>query len=430
MSYEETLRYLYEQLPMFSRIGAAAYKKDLGNTRQLCAAINNPQTKFKSIHVAGTNGKGSVSHMLAAVLQTAGYKTGLYTSPHLKDFRERIKINGELCADKFIIDFTERMKFQIELLEPSFFEITVVMAFEYFAQQKVDIAVIETGLGGRLDSTNIILPELSVITNIGYDHMNILGDTLEKIAYEKAGIIKQNTPAVIGEVLNETKPVFTECAKEKHAPLIFAQENFYVQDFNYSHFQLKAEVADTRKNEHHIYSLDLPGVYQTKNLITVLESIHQLQLKGWEIKTSHIDAALKKVKQLTGLHGRWEKIKDNPTVIVDVAHNIDGIKQLTEQLELVTYNELHLIIGFVKDKDVTNILSLFPKTANYYFTKAQLPRALNENELMNLAAQFNLTGKSYTDVNLALHEALTHAGKNDLILICGSVFLVGEVSYL
>lgn len=428
MNYAEALKYLYEQLPMFSRIGAAAYKKDLSNTKQLCAFLNNPQTKFKSIHIAGTNGKGSVSHMLAAILQTAGYKTGLYTSPHLKDFRERIKVNGEMCNEDFIVDFTQKIIPQIEVLQPSFFEITVAMAFEYFAQQQVDVAVIETGLGGRLDSTNIIIPELSVITNIGYDHMNILGDTLEKIAYEKAGIIKQNIPAVIGEYINETKAVFQSSAKEKNTLLIFAQDNFYVQDFNYAHHQLKIEVVNKTKDEHHTYSLDLPGVYQTKNIITVLEAVHQLQLKKWKIKQRDVDAALKKVKHLTGLHGRWEKIKDNPAVIVDVAHNVDGIKQLTEQLELVSYDELHLITGFVKDKDVAGILSLLPKTANYYFTKAQTPRALPEKILAAEAAHYGLKGNTYEDVNAALKEALTHAGKDDLILICGSVFLVGEVN--
>ena len=430
MTYDETIDYLYKQLPMFSRIGAAAYKKDLFNTIKLTQILNNPQKKFKSIHIAGTNGKGSVSHMLAAILQTAGYKTGLYTSPHLKDFRERIKVNGKMCSEDFIIDFTEKIKPQIEKLEPSFFEITVAMAFEYFARQNIDVAIIETGLGGRLDSTNIIMPELSVITNIGYDHMNLLGDTLEKIAYEKAGIIKQNIPAIIGEVINETKPVFESAALGKNAPLIFAQNNFYVQDFNYTHNQLQCEVVDKRKNEHHVYYLDLPGVYQTKNLITVLEAIHQLQLKGWNLKQRTVTSALKRVKHLTGLHGRWEKIQDDPAVIVDVAHNAEGIKQLTEQLELISYNELHLIIGFVKDKDIPGILTLLPKTANYYFTKAQIPRALNENELAGLAKQKGLNGKAFAEVNAALKEALTHAGKDDLILICGSVFLAGEVNYL
>jgi len=430
MTYEETLKYLYEQLPMFSRIGAAAYKSDLTNTKQLCEVLNNPQTKFKCIHIAGTNGKGSVSHMIAAILQTAGYKTGLYTSPHLKDFRERIKVNGEMCDKDFIVDFTKRMTVQIEDLQPSFFEITVAMAFEYFARQNVDVAVIETGLGGRLDSTNIIKPELSIITNIGWDHMNLLGDSLEKIAYEKAGIIKQKVPAIINEVLPETKPVFDSSAKEKNAPLIYAQDNFYVQDFNYEHQQLQCEVVDKRKNEHHIYYLDLPGVYQTKNIVAVLEAVHQLQIKDWKIERHHVETALRKVRHLTGLHGRWEKIKDKPTVIIDVAHNVDGIKQLMEQLELMSYDELYLIIGFVKDKDVTNILSVLPQTANYYFTKAQIPRALSEHDLAVLAAKNNLKGITCKDVNAALKDALTHAGKRDLILICGSVFLIGEVNYL
>lgn len=428
MTYADTLTYLYEQLPMFSRIGTDAYKKDLTNTKQLCAALNNPQKKFKSIHIAGTNGKGSVSHILAAILQTAGYKTGLYTSPHLKDFRERIKVNGVMCTKEFIIDFTERIKAQIERLEPSFFEITVAMAFEYFAQQNVDVAVIETGLGGRLDSTNIILPEISIITNIGYDHTQILGDTLEKIAYEKAGIIKQNIPAIIGEVVDETRPVFESSAKEKNAPLIFAQQNFYVQDFNYENNNLKAEVVDVRKDEHHTFLLDLPGIYQTKNIVTVLEAVHQLQLKEWHIKLQHVEKALKQVKHLTGLHGRWEKLKENPAVIVDVAHNTAGIKQLLEQLELESYTRLHLIIGFVKDKDIESILALLPVNADYYFTKAQLPRALNEKILADLAAVHGLKGKDFANVNAALSEAITHADKEDLVLICGSIFLVAEVN--
>jgi dihydrofolate synthase/folylpolyglutamate synthase len=430
MTYEETLQYLYDQLPMFSRIGTAAYKKDLINTIRLTEVLNNPQKKFKSIHIAGTNGKGSVSHMLAAILQTAGYKTGLYTSPHLKDFRERIRVNGEMCNKDFIVAFTEKIMPQIEQIEPSFFEITVAMAFEYFVQEEVEVAVIETGLGGRLDSTNVIMPELSIITNIGWDHMNILGDTLEKIAYEKAGIIKQNIPAIIGETSDESKPVFESAAKEKNAPLIFAQENYYVQDFNYSRNQLQCEVVDKRKDEHHIYNLDLPGIYQTKNIISVLEAVHQLQLKNWKIKQHHVEAALKKVKHLTGLRGRWEKIKSHPDVIVDVAHNVDGMKQLMEQLELVSYNELHIIFGVVKDKEVDNMLALLPQTANYYFTRAQIPRALNENDLAVKAKTFNLEGKVFPDVNTALNEALTRANKDDLILVSGSVFLIGELRYL
>ncbi|MBS1747726.1 MAG: bifunctional folylpolyglutamate synthase/dihydrofolate synthase [Bacteroidetes bacterium] len=429
MTYADTLKYLYKQLPMFSHIGSDAYKKDLTHTRKLCAYLNNPQTKFKSIHIAGTNGKGSVSHILAAILQSAGYTVGLYTSPHLKDFRERIKINGEMCSEKFVIDFTIKMMEQIKILQPSFFEITVAMAFEFFAEQKVDIAVIETGLGGRLDSTNIILPELSIISNISFDHVNILGDTLEKIAFEKAGIIKSNTPAIIGEALPETKPVFEAAAKEKNAPLIFAQENFYVQDFSYQHDFLNVEVVVVKKNEHHNYIVGLTGIYQTKNIIPVLETVHQLQLKNWKINQHHVEDGLKRVKQLTGLHGRWEKISNNPTVIIDVAHNVDGIKQITEQLELLAYRQLHIIIGFVKDKDITHALSLLPLTATYYFTKSQIPRALPEHDLAALATQQHLKGKAFPDVNTALQDARSHASKDDLILICGSVFLVAEVNY-
>jgi dihydrofolate synthase/folylpolyglutamate synthase len=334
-----------------------------------------------------------------------------------------------MCPEKFVTGFIAKMMAPIKTWQPSFFEITVAMAFEYFAQQKVDIAIIETGLGGRLDSTNIILPELSVITNISYDHINILGDTLEKIAFEKAGIIKSDTPAIIGEVIPETKPVFEAAAKEKNAPLIFAQENFYVQDFSYQHDYLKAEIVDVKKNEHHIYTLGLPGIYQTKNIIPVLEAVHQLQLQQWKISRQDVETGLKKVKHLTGLHGRWEKISDNPTVIIDVAHNVDGIKQVIEQLELVSYQQLHLIIGFVKDKDITQALSLLPQTATCYFTKAQIPRALPEYDLAALAMQQHLKGKTYPDVNTALQEARTHASKDDLVLICGSVFLVAEVNY-
>ena len=428
MNYTETIDYLYNTLPMFSRIGAAAYKKDLTNTIALCEALGNPHKKFRAIHVAGTNGKGSVSHMLAAILQTAGYKTGLYTSPHLKDFRERIKVNGLLCDEQFVIDFVARIQPHIALIEPSFFEITVAMAFEYFAQQQVDIAVIEVGLGGRLDSTNIISPEVAVITNIGWDHMNLLGDTLEKIAYEKAGIIKENTPAVIGEYLPETKAVFETVASAKHAPLIFAQEKRLVTAWQYAHHKLSVTVADKHNDEHLTYQLDLPGIYQTKNILAVLETLHQLQSIGWLITHEHIADGLSNTKRLTGLHGRWELVHEKPAVILDVAHNEDGIKQLTAQLELTTYNQLHIVIGMVKDKAIENVLKLLPRYANYYFTKAQIPRALPENELAEKAAATGLKGKTYADVNMALKDILTHAHKDDLILVCGSVFLVAEVN--
>ncbi|QEC66380.1 bifunctional folylpolyglutamate synthase/dihydrofolate synthase [Panacibacter ginsenosidivorans] len=428
MNYKETIAYLYDTLPMFSRIGAAAYKKDLTNTIALCEILDNPHEKFKSIHIAGTNGKGSTSHMLAAVLQTAGYKTGLYTSPHLKDFRERIKVNGEMCEQSFIVDFVEKIKPHIETIQPSFFEITVAMAFEYFALQKVDVAVIEVGLGGRLDSTNVIAPEISVITNIGWDHMNLLGNTLEQIAYEKAGIIKENIPVVVGEFLPETKSVFEKVAAVKNAQLIFAQEKRYAIEWKYDHHKLLATVVDKHNDEHEEYALDLTGIYQTKNLVTVLEALQLLQTKGWNISDKQIKEALSKTKKLTGLHGRWELIHENPAVILDVGHNEDGIKQIVEQLELSTYNQLHIIIGMVKDKAVEKVLSLLPKFASYYFTKAQIPRALPENELAQRATAIGLQGKEFPEVNLALTEVLTHAHKDDLILVCGSVFLVGEVA--
>lgn len=427
MTYLETLDYLYTTLPMFSRIGADAFKKDLTNTLRLCEVLGNPHKKFKSIHVAGTNGKGSVSHMLAAILQMANYKTGLYTSPHLKDFRERIKVNGEMCDENFVIAFTEKVKPLIEEIHPSFFEITVAMAFTYFAEHHVDVAVVEVGLGGKLDSTNVITPELCVITNIGWDHMNMLGDTLEKISYEKAGIIKQNIPVVIGETLPETKTVFEKVASEKKAPIIFAADKKYVSDWHYDNHYLNVTVVNKRKDEHTTYHLDLPGIYQRKNIVTALEAIHCLQVKGWKITEEHIHKGLSLTKKITGLHGRWEVIHQKPTVVLDVAHNIDGIKQVVEQIELTTYNDLHIIIGMVKDKEVEKIIEQLPKYATYYFTKAQIPRALPASELALKAASLELKGNIYDDVNTALKEALEHADEEDLIVVCGSVFLVGEV---
>lgn len=428
MTYQQTIDYLYSALPMFSRIGAAAYKKDLTNTIALCEALGNPQQHIKTIHVAGTNGKGSVSHMLAAILQKAGYKTGLYTSPHLHDFRERIKVNGTMCEEQFVIDFTQRIQPLIAQIEPSFFEITVAMAFSYFVQQQVDIAVIETGLGGRLDSTNIITPELSVITNIGYDHMNMLGDTLEAIAGEKAGIIKPGITAIVGEQLPETMAVFTHKAATEQAPLLFAGDQFYVADWQYDHHRLQVTVVDKHHDEHIHYSLDLPGIYQTKNLLTVLTGVQQLRKQGWHLPETAVHAALQQVKHLTGLHGRWEVIQENPTVVLDVGHNEDGIKQILQQLEHSTYRKLYIITGMVKDKDIDKVLSLLPKYATYYFTQAQIPRALAYTELATKATALGLQGHAMADVNTALQDALTHAGKEDMILVCGSVFLVGEVA--
>jgi dihydrofolate synthase / folylpolyglutamate synthase len=430
MTYQQTLDYLFTKLPMFSRIGAAAYKKDLTNTWALLEILDNPHKKIKTIHVAGTNGKGSTSHMLAAILQTAGYKTGLYTSPHLKDFRERIRINGNFIEEVFVVDFVKRIEQFIPTIEPSFFEITVAMAFDYFSTEATDIAVIEVGLGGRLDSTNVITPELSVITNIGRDHMYLLGDTLEKIAFEKAGIIKKEIPVVVGEILPETISVFEKKAKELQAPLYIASRQFYVSDWKYENHHLFVNTVQTNNNAHHLYRLDLPGIYQTKNLLTVLTTVHQLQQRGWLIDEKHVQQALQNVKKTTGLHGRWEIIHHYPTVVLDVGHNEDGLRQIAEQLSFTNYQHLHIVIGMVKDKEVEKVLPLLPLLATYYFTKAAIPRALPEEELQAKAALSGKQGHCYADVNSALKAALANAKKEDLILVCGSVFVVGEITTL
>jgi dihydrofolate synthase/folylpolyglutamate synthase len=426
MNYAETVSYLFNQLPMFSKIGEAAYKKDLTNTIALCEVLDNPHKKFKSIHIAGTNGKGSTSHMLAAIMQAAGFKTGLYTSPHLYDFRERIKINGTCCSEEFVINFTNRIQHQIETISPSFFEITVAMAFDYFAQNEVDIAIIETGLGGRLDSTNIILPELSIITNIGMDHMNLLGNTLTAIAGEKAGIIKPFVPVVIGEYNNETLPVFIAAAKS--SPISFAEDERYISDWLYQQPLLNVTVVDKTKNEYQHYALDLTGFYQTKNLLTVLEACKVLQKNGWNIQSNHIKDGLSNVKKLTGLQGRWEIIQANPTMVLDVGHNVDGIKAILTQLDLSNFKQLHWVMGMVKDKDIQAVLQLLPSTAKYYFTKASIPRALDEQDLLTQAKEFGLTGTAFKDVNSAIDAAKENADFSDLILVCGSVFVIAEVN--
>jgi len=411
---------------MFSHIGSAAIKKDLTNTLLLCEALGNPQHQFKSIHIAGTNGKGSTSHSLAAILQSAGYKTGLYTSPHLIDFRERIKVNGQICEEQFVIDFTQKVIPLIEEIEPSFFEITVAMAFYYFAQQKVDIAIIEVGLGGRLDSTNIIIPELSIITNIGLDHTAILGNTLEAIASEKAGIIKEKIPIVIGEYLEETQHIFLEKAKEFNSPIFFAQDERRVVSLENQISELNVVVEDLKTNIQDTYSLDLSGNYQSKNLLTVLEAVKQLQNIGYSIENKIVKEALTKVKTLTGLHGRWELIEANPNVIVDVGHNEDGMRQVVAQLEVCKYERLHIVIGMAKDKAIDKVLALMPMEATYYFTKAQIPRALPETDLKTLAFQYHLKGNCFANVSDAVNAAKYVATNEDLILICGSVFVVGE----
>ena len=427
MNYQETIDYLYARLPMFSRIGEAAIKKDLTNTIALCSALGDPHKEFKTIHIAGTNGKGSTSHMLASILQEAGYKTGLYTSPHLIDFRERIRINGEMIPQSYVTDFTEKAMPLIAQIEPSFFELTVAMAFCFFNEEKVDIAIIETGLGGRLDSTNIIDPVLSIITNIGWDHMNLLGNTLPAIASEKAGIIKENTPAVLSEYSSDTFPIFEAFAKEKKAPLHIACKEWTIQDHQATNSTLLVKGFNTTSGKGFNYILDLKGLYQTKNLLAVLSAVQILSESGWNISSENIANGLSKVKINTGLRGRWEIIRNNPDVIADVAHNTDGIKEVLTQLKEMKFQQLHWIIGMVKDKEIEKVLTLLPQEATYYFTRAAIPRALPETDLKEKANSFGLKGDHYKDVNIALQNALARAGSEDLILVCGSVFLVGEL---
>ena len=435
MSYQDTIDYLYSRLPLFSRIGPAAIKADLHNTIAICDFLGNPQNKFKTIHIAGTNGKGSTSHMLASILQEAGYKTGLYTSPHLYDFRERIKVNGIMCSETFVTSFTNKMKPFIEKVEPSFFEITVGMAFEYFADENVDIAIIETGLGGRLDSTNIINPILSIISNIGMDHMALLGNTLPEIAYEKAGIIKQATPVVISEIIPETKNIFEQKANSLNAPIYYAED--YIQ---FKSFQNNWQTSLFEFNQPLIHLLDaplfpksftvecdLPGKYQYKNLKGVLVAMQILATMGWQLSASKILKGLLHVGKNTGLMGRWECIQTTPRIILDVAHNEHGIKALLEQLESLHYAQLHIITGMVKDKDVNAVLNLLPKKAKYYFTQSHIPRALPVSELAAKGNAFDLNGGQFENVNIALQSANKNATANDLILVIGSVFLVAEV---
>ena len=425
MNYEQTLEYLFTQLPMFSRVGAAAYKPDLTNTIRLCEAIGNPQHQFKSIHIAGTNGKGSTSHMLASILQTAGYKTGLYTSPHLVDFRERIKIDGVYCSKEFVVEFTQKIKPLIATIQPSFFEITVAMAFSYFAAQKVDIAVIEVGLGGRLDSTNIITPEVSIITNIGLDHTQFLGDTIAQIASEKAGIIKKDVPCIVSEYTEETKPVFDAAAI--HTSLAYGSELFTILDIKYAHDYLGVQVLNKKTEDVQTYQLDLNGSYQAKNVQGVLGAVSILQTKGWKITNQHILDGLSHVKKNTGLYGRWQMIGTNPTTVVDVAHNVAGIQTLLAQIKLVNHQQLHIVFGMVKDKDIDSVLALLPTQATYYFTQAQIERAIDATELQQKARAHDLKGNTYQTVNAAIAAAQKQAQATDLIVVCGSVFLVGEI---
>jgi dihydrofolate synthase/folylpolyglutamate synthase len=427
MTYSEALDFLFTQLPMYQRSGAAAYKNNLDNTWRLDEWFGHPHKAFMSIHVAGTNGKGSVSHMLASILQEAGYKTGLYTSPHLVDFRERIRINGIMIPQEEVVDFVIKNKQVISDVAPSFFEMTVAMAFDYFAREKIEVAVIETGLGGRLDSTNIVDPVLSIITNIGLDHTALLGSTLPLIAAEKAGIIKSGKPVVIGRRQAETLPVFEQKAEEMHAPLVMADEALSVDLLK--HHQQSQTVQVLKKGKVYLDNLilPLPGNYQLENLRTVVASVLELVGQGLKVSEAHVRVGILGVVTNTGLKGRWQVLSSQPLTICDTGHNEDGIRRIVEQLQTIKYQQLHVVLGMVSDKEVDQILALLPANGLYYFTKAAIPRSLEPELLQSKALVHGLKGNVYTHVTDACQAAQNNAGDNDLIFIGGSTFVVAEV---
>ena len=423
MTYQETIDYLFNSTPLFQNVGKDAYKEGLENTHLLDEHFGHPHRQFKTIHVAGTNGKGSCSHTLAAILQSAGYKVGLYTSPHLVDFRERIRINGTPVSEAYVIDFVENHRAFFEPLHPSFFELTTAMAFNYFAEQQVDVAVIEVGLGGRLDCTNIIRPDLCVITNISFDHVQFLGNTLAKIASEKAGIIKEGIPVVIGETTPETKPVFAEKAIQVNAPIHFAEEEQFLLESSLNEqgnriYQTK-EYADLEG--------ELGGLCQIKNTNTLLSAIRILQDIGYNINDTHVREGFAHVCSLTGLMGRWQKILETPVAYCDTGHNKAGIQYIVEQLSRQTYRQLHIVMGMVNDKDISGVLAMLPKDAIYYFTKASVSRALNENEVKRLAGEAGLEGNTYPSVKDAFEAAQASAHPDDFIFIGGSTFIVADL---
>ena len=428
MTYSQTIDFLFSQLPAYHRIGKAAYRSDLENTILLDNYFKNPHFKYPTIHVAGTNGKGSVTHMIASVLQEAGYKTGLYTSPHLKDFRERIKVNGEMISENDVVTFVTKHKSIIESLKPSFFEMTVAMAFNYFAECYIDVAVIEVGLGGRLDSTNIIKPVLSVITNIGHDHLDLLGDTLEKIAVEKSGIIKKNTPVIISETQPEIKNVFIKKAEENDSEVLFADEVFScgLEQNDNPGSGRGYLMTDLSTNHQFEGKTLLEGDYQSKNLQAVFAAFKLLK-NIFTVSEENISEGISNVIINTGLQGRWQILGFSPLTICDTGHNREGLEYVMNQIKMVPRSALHIVIGFVKDKDLGSVLPLFPTDAIYYFTKASVPRALNEIKLKTEAEKYGLAGQSYPDVRTALYWARKQANKSDLIFIGGSTFVVAEV---
>lgn len=428
MNYQETLDYLFNALPMFQRVGATAFKKDLSNTISLCAHLGHPEKKFKSIHVAGTNGKGSTSHSLASIFQAAGYKTGLYTSPHLKSFTERIRIDGLEIPEEMVVQFVAENRDFLEALKPSFFEMTVGMAFWYFALQQVDIAIIEVGMGGRFDSTNVIRPEVSVITNIGFDHMQFLGTTLPQIAGEKAGIIKNEIPVVISQTQPETKPVFVEKADGTASPIFFADDWWKVHKKETS-LGLATYQVETLDHSFEV-QLDLLGNYQRFNLPGILETVSQMKDQGWELSQSAILEGLKTVTTRTGLKGRWQILGENPLTICDTGHNESGIQEILEQLKSYEFSQLWMVLGMVQDKDISKVLALLPKEAKYVFCEAVIPRALKANLLAEKAVDLGLKGEIIPDINEALRFARKNAAKNDLIFMGGSTFVVAEIEDL
>lgn len=426
MNYQETIDYLFNVTPLFQNIGKDAYKEGLDNTIILDNHFNNPHKKFRTIHIAGTNGKGSCSHTIAAILQSAGYKTGLYTSPHLIDFSERIKVNGEPVEKEFVIDFVKQNKDFFEPLHPSFFELTTAMAFLYFAEKKVDVAVIEVGLGGRLDCTNIITPDLSIITNISFDHTQFLGNTLKDIAKEKAGIIKEKKPVIIGEYTPETKTVFEDKAKSTNSDIIFAEDNKLINGYKQTENGLLLYKSDKIKD---LYG-ELNGLYQVKNTNTILNAVYKLIELGYNIDETNIKNGFRNVCHLTGLMGRWQKLEENPTIICDTGHNIGGMKYIVEQLSRMKYDKLHIIIGMVNDKDINGVISLLPKNAKYYFTQASVKRALPAEQVKEIANNYGLKGEAYSSVEKALTIAKNNAKENDLIFIGGSTFIVADLIVL
>lgn len=405
MQYKAVLDYLYSRLPMFQRQGVAAYKADLSGTLALCEVLDHPEKEFKSIHIAGTNGKGSVAHMLASILQAAGYKTGLYTSPHLKDFRERIKINGKMISQSVVIDFVETHKAAFEKIQLSFFEWTVGLAFSYFSQEQVDIAIVEVGMGGRLDSTNVVEPELSIITNISKDHTQYLGDTIEKIAIEKAGIIKKNIPVLIGETQAETTTVFLEMVRKQHSLICWADQ----------------EIKSTG------FTTDLKGLYQQKNIKTVIQAVKMLKNKGWQINDKQLRNGLNNVVKNTGLQGRWQVLNNKPLTICDTGHNIGGITYVVQALQALNAPNYHIVFGTVNDKAIDEILSRLPQTAHYYFCKASIERALDAQVLKKEAEKYNLKGAVFPSVKDAYESARKNAAPDDVVFIGGSTFVVAEV---